>query len=194
MSQDFYRSELHSVLAHAGRSLGKASVMLNAACAETLGLHVTEWECIGLLLDSLPEPLTAGQIAELTGLTTGAVTGVLDRLEAKRWILRRRDPDDRRRVIVTLQPGRVTRVLSVLAGMTDDMLALQDEYPEDLLRACAGLLVAASDVLRDHALALRSGATGIEPAEPADPTEPANPAESVGHAEPGVPAEPVDGD
>lgn len=135
--------------------------MLNAACAETLGLHVTEWECVGLLIDSMPEPLTAGQIAELTGLTTGAVTGVLDRLESKGWISRRRDPDDRRRVIVTLLPGGSTRVVSVLAGMQDDMLALQDEYPEDLLRACAGLLEAASEVLRSYALALRAGDAGV---------------------------------
>jgi DNA-binding MarR family transcriptional regulator len=56
--------------------------MLLAACADRLGLHSTDWGCVLLLNEALPEPRTAGQLAELTGLTTGAVSGVVDRLEA----------------------------------------------------------------------------------------------------------------
>jgi DNA-binding MarR family transcriptional regulator len=150
------RAELHTALIRAGRALGKASVMLNGACAERLGLHPTEWECIGLLIDALPSNLTAGQIAEQTGLTTGAVTGVLDRLVGKRWVTRERDPNDRRRVIVRLLPNQPSRVAEVLAGTRDDMLGLQEGYSEEVLRACAALLFGASEILRSHALTLRA--------------------------------------
>jgi DNA-binding MarR family transcriptional regulator len=156
MSSATPRSELLTVLTRAGRSLGKASAMLNTACAEHLGLHATEWECVSLLIDVLPEGLTAGQVAEQTGLTTGAVTGVLDRLEGKRWIARERDPNDRRRVIVRLLPNRPSRVAEVLAGMQVDMLDLQEGYSEEVLRACAALLFGASEILRSHALTLRA--------------------------------------
>jgi DNA-binding MarR family transcriptional regulator len=161
------RAELHTVLIRAGRSLGKASVMLNGACAERLGLHPTEWECVGLLIDALPTSLTAGQIAEETGLTTGAVTGLLDRLEGKRWVTRERDPTDRRRVIVRLLPNQPSRVAEVLAGMRDDMLGLQEGYSEEVLRACAALLFGASEILRSHALTLRAETrnTASPPAE-----------------------------
>jgi DNA-binding MarR family transcriptional regulator len=47
--------------------------------------------------------MTAGQLAKLSGLTSGAITGVVDRLERAGWARRERDPEDRRRVI--LQPG-----------------------------------------------------------------------------------------
>src|SRR5690606_16285765 len=125
-------------------------------CAEHLGLHPTDWECVGLLLDAEPRALTAGELAAQTGLTTGAITGVVDRLEAKGWVRRERDPSDRRRVIVRLLPGRQADIAEVLAGMRDDIVALHANYPEDVLEACASLLFGASEVLRGYALALRA--------------------------------------
>lgn len=150
------RADLNAVLTRAGRSLGKAAGMLNAACAEHLGLHPTDWECVGLLLDAEPRALTAGELAAQSGLTTGAITGVVDRLEAKGWASRERDPSDRRRVIVRLLPGRQADIAEMLAGMREDMLALQADYPEDVLEACASLLFGASEIVRSYALALRA--------------------------------------
>lgn len=164
------RADLHAVLTRAGRALGKAAGMLNGACAERLGLHPTEWECVNLLLDAQPQPLTAGQLAAQSGLTTGAVTGVLDRLEAKRWVSRDRDPSDRRRVIVRLLPDRPAHIAEILAGMQDDMLALQAGYSEEVLEACAALLFGASEILRGYAITLRS--ESADDAERADGAEP----------------------
>ena len=171
MSSATQRAELHAVLVRAGRSLGKASVMLNGACAERLGLHPTEWECVGLLIDALPSSLTAGQLAEQTGLTTGAVTGVLDRLEGKRWVTRERDPNDRRRVIVKLLPNQPSRVAELLAGMQHDMLGLQEDYSEEVLRACAALLFGASEVLRSYALSLRAETRSAASESPPDDSD-----------------------
>jgi DNA-binding MarR family transcriptional regulator len=151
------RAALANELTIAGRHLGKASAMLNQALADHVGLHPTEWECVGLLMDAGPTPLTAGRIAELTGLTTGAVTGVIDRLERKGWVRRERDPSDRRRVIVHVVPEALAAVGGALGGMLEDMRALEEHYSEDELAAMVDLLGRATEVLRFHARKLRTG-------------------------------------
>src|SRR5581483_7599348 len=70
----------------------------NAALAGQLGLAPTDLECLTLLREG--GPTGAGELAEALGLTTGAVTGVVDRLERAGYVSRRADPADRRRVMV----------------------------------------------------------------------------------------------
>lgn len=74
------------------------------AIADALGLNLTDLRCIGF---AWTEPdLTPGRLAELTGLTTGAVTGVLDRLERAGFVQRMPDPTDRRRTFVRVSYQR----------------------------------------------------------------------------------------
>ena len=70
--------------------------------------------------------MTAGQLAELTNLTTGAVTGLVDRLEQAGVVRRERDPQDRRRVII--QPS--SDVLSLTAIFESLMRALGEVCSE----------------------------------------------------------------
>ncbi len=58
------------------------AVMLHQLISEKLGLNATDHKCLDFL--NRTGPVTAGQLAELTGLTTGAVTNVIDRLEQAR--------------------------------------------------------------------------------------------------------------
>jgi DNA-binding MarR family transcriptional regulator len=159
------RAKLSAQLVIAGRSLGNSSAMLLTACAERLGLHSTDWGCVLLLEESLPEPLTAGQIAELTGLTTGAITAVVDRLETAGFVRRERDLADRRRVIVRVVTEAVDRTRPLFQGMLDDMLALQADYSDDELAVVADMIGRASRILRAHALEIRRGARAhdVEP-------------------------------
>jgi DNA-binding MarR family transcriptional regulator len=80
------------------RYVSANSVMFSQAVAERAGLHPTDNECLDFLI--LNGPLTAGQLSQLTGLTTGAVTAMIDRLERAGFVRRERDQHDRRRVIV----------------------------------------------------------------------------------------------
>jgi DNA-binding MarR family transcriptional regulator len=130
--------------------------MLNHACAERLGLNATDWECVSLLNEALPEVVTAGRLADLTGLTTGAVTGVLDRLEGAGFVRRERDTADRRRVIVRLDEAKLREVQPMFAGMLADMVALQDRFSDDDLAKFIDLLTDAAAILRHHALAIRA--------------------------------------
>jgi DNA-binding MarR family transcriptional regulator len=79
-------------------------VMFNQAVADRLGMNPTDLQCLNMLLEA--GPVAAGRLAEETGLTTGAVTGVIDRLERAGYAWRERDPKDKRRVIVHPLPER----------------------------------------------------------------------------------------
>lgn len=74
------------------------------AAAARLGITVTDLQVIDILESSGPS--NAGQLADLTGLTTGAVTGMLNRLEEAGLVRRERDPDDGRKVIVRLETAK----------------------------------------------------------------------------------------
>jgi DNA-binding MarR family transcriptional regulator len=152
-----HRAELSDAVLFAGRSLSNSSSMLLAACADRLGLHSTDWGCVLLLNEALPEPLTAGQLAELTGLTTGAVTGVVDRLEAAGFVSRERDPADRRRVIVRLAPESMARIGPMLDGLIADLRAVHDDYSDDELARFVDMLTRSSGILRTHARRIRRG-------------------------------------
>jgi DNA-binding MarR family transcriptional regulator len=151
------RAELSDAVLVAGRSLGNSSSMLLAACADRLGLHSTDWGCVLLLNEALPEPLTAGQLAELTGLTTGAVTGVLDRLEGAGFVSRARDPGDRRRVVVHLVPESMARVGPMFEGLIADLRALHGDYSDEELAVFADILTCSSEIMRTHARGIRRG-------------------------------------
>jgi DNA-binding MarR family transcriptional regulator len=77
----------------------------NFDAIEDVGLNPTDLGSLCLLL--LHGPTSAGRLAELNGLTTGAVTGVIDRLERGGFARRQVDPADRRKVIVVADPARV---------------------------------------------------------------------------------------
>ena len=72
--------------------------LFDSTVMERAGINRTDWRCLDIL--GTRGPMTAGQLAVAVRLTTGAVTGVLDRLEAARLVRRVRDTHDRRKVIV----------------------------------------------------------------------------------------------
>jgi DNA-binding MarR family transcriptional regulator len=115
------------------------TVLHNQTIADRLGVGVTDLHCVNLL--DIEGPMTAGRLAELMGLTTGAVTGVLDRLERAGALRREADPADRRRVVARLVPEGMERVRAayaavgsevedLYAGYDDAQLAFLVEYAE----------------------------------------------------------------
>ena len=87
------------------RHLATATILFHQAIADRLGMHLTDHKCGDILVQT--GPITAGELAERTGLTTGAITGVIDRLEKAGFVRRVKDPDDRRRVIIEPLPERI---------------------------------------------------------------------------------------
>ncbi|WP_223599099.1 MarR family winged helix-turn-helix transcriptional regulator [Chryseobacterium sp. GVT01B] len=82
----------------ASRSYSDASIFMHEAIARKAGLSNADHKYLGLILKY--ESITAGEISKLTGLTTGAVTGLIDRLEKKELLKRQFIREDRRKVII----------------------------------------------------------------------------------------------
>jgi DNA-binding MarR family transcriptional regulator len=105
-----------------------AGVVLHSnEVARRVGLGPSDAQFLGLL--GVEGPLTPGRLAELTGLTTGTVTGVLDRLERGGYVRRERDAADRRKVLVTPVPEAAARLGAHYAehgAHTDALLGRRD--------------------------------------------------------------------
>lgn len=125
--------------------------------AQRLGLNVTDLTCLGHILGAGETPLAAGELAELVDLTTGAVTGVLNRLERAGFARRRPDPADRRRVRVVAEPAAAARVVAVYQPFYDRLGALFAEYTPDEIAVIADWFERAAVEVRAHCAQVRSG-------------------------------------
>ncbi len=103
------------------------SVLMHAVIADKLGLNPSDHKCVDLI-HSQDEALTAGRLAELTGLSTGAITGVLDRLERAGFVERTHDPNDRRRVVIRSTPERMPDLRPFFAPLRAAMLKFFARY------------------------------------------------------------------
>lgn len=134
-----------------GREGSTLTVLRHARIAERMGLSATDHKALELV-GQAEGPLTAGRIAELTGLSTGAVTGVMDRLEKAGLARRVRDTVDRRKVLIEVVPGAMDRYASLFESAYTNMKNLLEQFsPEErkvLMRFQSALL----DGLRDELL------------------------------------------
>ena len=80
------------------REMSIEAVMFHQTLADELGLYITDHKCMDVIhrFGAMP----AGRLGEMTGLTTGAITGMIDRLEKAGYVRRTNDPKDRRKTIV----------------------------------------------------------------------------------------------
>lgn len=138
-----------------GRELSDAVVFFHEAVASHLGLSATEWKCLGLL--NQHGPSTAGRLADLSGFTTGAITGIIDRLEQGGYVRRQANPNDRRSVIIQPQyvKGLQERVIPVFESLGRSMAGVASRYSPAELAAIARFFQETIEVLRRETLNLR---------------------------------------
>lgn len=133
--------------------------MFHSAVSERMGVSVTDAKSRSILLQL--GPMTAGQLAERLGLTTGAVTGVIDRLERAGLVRRVPDRDDRRRVVVDLvsNPKRDREIARLFEPLGKRIRRLAATYSEEAQMAIVDFLTKASEILEEETSQLRSNAT-----------------------------------
>jgi DNA-binding MarR family transcriptional regulator len=85
-------------------------------------------------------PVTAGEVADFTGLTTGGVTNVLDRLEQAGFVRRTRRQDDRRVVLVALRPGVHAAIAGTMDNLHADVAAMFGDWDLHNIETLARLL------------------------------------------------------
>src|ERR1700759_5205037 len=95
-------------LEEAMRRSSAQGVMYGQTVANVAGIANSDMECMDILM--LEGRVTAGRLAEVTGLTTGAITGVIDRLEKAGYVRRVRDDSDRRKVFIEIVPENVAKI------------------------------------------------------------------------------------
>jgi DNA-binding MarR family transcriptional regulator len=121
-------------------------VLFNHAANASLGLGASDSQFLTLLRTR--GPMTPGQLATATGLTSGTVTGVIDRLEKAELVRRERVSDDRRKVRVVPTPDAADRLAPVYAGqaaMLQDVLATRTRAELETITRFLGDLVAGSE-------------------------------------------------
>lgn len=131
------------------------TVLFHAAIAERMGLNPSDHKCMDVILERVT--LTAGQLAELTGLSTGAITGVVDRLERVGLVARESDPSDRRKVILRATPERCRHLWPLFSGLANATARLHAAYRPEELALLMDFLDRSSKLLEEETQALREG-------------------------------------
>lgn len=144
------REKLIQQLQEASRVHSTAAVLFHAAVAAQFGLGPTDIKALELL-DRLG-PLTPGRLVAEIGLGSSSVTSLLDRLESRGFAHRARDPEDRRQVIVELDPERTRRIFGHFGNLKASAEELWAPYSTeqlevilDFLRRSAALLTASRE-------------------------------------------------
>jgi DNA-binding MarR family transcriptional regulator len=148
----------------AGRQLSAATIMFHQAVADRLGLNPTDHKCIDLL--ALKGLMTAGELADATGLTTGAITGVIDRLEAAGYVRREDDPNDRRRVIVRVISRRYREIGRLFEGLSARTADLGARYSNRELATILDFMSRSHQMLHAATLELRQEASSADRRKP----------------------------
>jgi DNA-binding MarR family transcriptional regulator len=119
-------------LEHAMRRSSAQGVLFGQTVANRVGLSNSDMECLDFLI--LEGRVTAGRLAEVTGLTTGAITGVVDRLEQAGLVRRERDDHDRRKVFIAAVPENTAKIGKFYEHLQRAMLKVWDSYSDAELR------------------------------------------------------------
>lgn len=112
---------------------GNTNVLMVHAIAQHVGLSAAEFECASLIQDY--GPFTAGELAKRCHITTGGMTGMIDRLERRGFVKREADPNDRRRVLVRAIENEEARckVQSLYGPLQRAFNELIDSYNDEEL-------------------------------------------------------------
>jgi DNA-binding MarR family transcriptional regulator len=131
-----------------GRELSTAVVAFHEAVGTYLGVSAVDQRALGII--GARGPLSAGALATEIGLTPGAVTGMVDRLERSGLVERTPDPADRRRVVITVAPGGRGAFGDVFAGLSTAMNAMVARYSAEEQEVIADWVTRTIDILREQ--------------------------------------------
>ncbi len=138
------------------RRLSTAVIAFHETVARRRGLGIAEHKCLGTLWEQ--GTATAGELARATGFTTGAITGIVDRLEKDRYVRREPNPKDRRSVLIRpLHVKKLRReVLPLFLPLTKSMTRLRKDFSAKELAAIDEYLARTTEILKKEAQKLKA--------------------------------------
>lgn len=130
------------------KELTRETLLFQSHAAMRIGLNPTDGECLDFLMEK--KSTTAGELARLTGLTTGAITSVIDRLEKSGFVKREKDALDRRKVIVRYLPGKEKEAAIVYGELAKDVIKLLGNYNKEELELLGEFTQTLLEIYRNH--------------------------------------------
>jgi DNA-binding MarR family transcriptional regulator len=131
------------------------SIQMHESVARKAGLPGTDHKYLGFLLQK--GQMTAGELSSLTGLTTGAVTGLIDRFEKKKLVKRRFSEDDRRKVII--EPN-TKNIMALLVPLYKDFRSksekLFDSFSDKEIKVIETYFLKAIEIMNETTSKLNS--------------------------------------
>ena len=129
------KQDLVDKVIYGARQYGISNVLFRNKIGEQLGVNVTDMECLGLLFHK--GVATPSELAKQTGLSSGATTAMLDRLQKSGLIERRPNPDDRRGTLIVLLKSGTEKVGPLFASAREAQQELVSSYTEAELKVLA---------------------------------------------------------
>ena len=148
------KAELVRRLMLALRGSSAAGVLHGQTIARQAGINSSDMECLDLIIMSGPS--SAGEIGRRTGLSSGAVTGLIDRLEKLGLVERVADPNDRRKVLVRVREDRIGPIASQFTPLETRMQALLAGFGREELSTLLDFTERSSEILLERVAELNS--------------------------------------
>lgn len=155
------REDLVRQVGEAIRTHQNAVDQLDEAAVAYLGINRTDARCLDIL--GFAGRMTAGDLAGRSGLSTGAITTVLDRLEGKGYVRRIRDEVDRRKVLVEITEEGEARTWDVYRRVVESGRELLSRYTDEELVMIRDFMILGRDFLTGYAAEVRSMASAARP-------------------------------
>ena len=143
------RHEEYQAISSKLRDLALIVTGLGGALAARLNLNRNDLRALDILIEQ--RGMTAGQLASQLKLTTGAITGVIDRLELAGHAVRMHDDEDRRKVVVRATRKAIESRDEALGPARGELAQLLDGYSDDELELINGFLEKAGQLIAHHA-------------------------------------------
>ncbi|MGJ7032802.1 MarR family winged helix-turn-helix transcriptional regulator [Niabella hirudinis] len=134
-------------LSELGREISDVTILMHEAIARNAGLTGVDHKYLSLILRQ--GPLTAGELSNLTGLTTGAVTAVIDRLEGRKLVSREPDKTDRRKVLIVANTIKAKKLFEPSSTrLKAEVGKLVSTYSKKEMQLIAGYLRASIGIMQ----------------------------------------------
>ncbi|KMO29561.1 hypothetical protein VQ02_29455 [Methylobacterium variabile] len=129
------------------REASALGILYSAAAARALGISSSDLECLDVI--AAQQPVTAGALAAATGLTTGAITGVVDRLETAGFVRRVRPEADRRKVLISTTDAFLAEVVPLFEPMRRLQSAVVERHGAEQLQTVANFMTLSLQAARE---------------------------------------------
>ncbi|UVI30251.1 MarR family winged helix-turn-helix transcriptional regulator [Paenibacillus spongiae] len=144
-----HRGSLLQIFNEQLRLFSTDTILFHQTVAEQLGLNSTDHKCLDIMMEN--HSMTAGKLSELTGLTTGTITGVIDRLEKVGYVIREKDPGDRRKVIIQVNKEKAEKdIMKHLQSFGQSIHAMFEQYNDEQIQFLIDFVERNRDILRNE--------------------------------------------